>query len=204
MYHPTGKRILDLALAASALLWLWPVMLVVTVVVWFGFDGKVLFKQLRPGLHGQPFTFYKFTTMTQAQDQHGDLLPDGQRLTNLGKFLRRTSLDELPQLFNVLKGDMSVVGPRPLLMDYLPLYSPEQARRHHVKPGITGWAQVNGRNHLRWEEKFTFDVWYVTHISLRLDLRILWLTVRHLFQPRGISAPGTATMERFTGSSSKS
>lgn len=200
MYQPHGKRLLDLLLAGTALLLLWPAMAVVAVALWWGFNGQVLFRQQRPGLHGQPFWFYKFVTMTNARDVHGQLLPDAQRLTPLGKFIRRASLDELPQLFNVLRGHMSVVGPRPLLMDYLPLYSSEQARRHQVKPGITGWAQVNGRNLLRWEEKFTFDVWYVEHVSLKTDLMILWRTVKHLFKPEGISAPGTATMERFTGS----
>ncbi|GAB2547065.1 sugar transferase [Rufibacter soli] len=203
MYQRFGKRLLDLLLAGGALLVLWPVMLVVAVALWLGFKGRVLFKQPRPGLHGKPFLFYKFVTMTNTQDRFGQLLPDGQRLTPLGKFIRKTSLDELPQLFNVLRGDMSLVGPRPLLMEYLPLYSPEQARRHQVKPGITGWAQVNGRNLLGWEEKFTFDVWYVEHLSFKVDMMILWRTVRHLFKPEGISAPGTATMERFTGSANK-
>lgn len=201
MYLPYGKRLLDLLLAGSALLLLWPVMLAVAGVLWIGLKGKVLFRQQRPGLHGKPFTFYKFRTMTDERDANGTLLPDAQRLTRLGKLVRSTSLDELPQLLNVVKGDMSLVGPRPLLMEYLPLYTPEQARRHQVKPGITGWAQVNGRNALSWEEKFTFDVWYVQHASLRLDLKILYLTGKHLLQPRGINAPGSATMERFTGSS---
>ncbi|GGK63670.1 sugar transferase [Rufibacter glacialis] len=203
-YLPYGKRFLDLLLATSALLLLWPVMLLVAAVLWLGFGGHVLFRQQRPGLHGKPFTFCKFVTMTQARDQHGQLLPDAQRLTPLGKFIRKTSLDELPQLLHVLRGQMSVVGPRPLLMEYLPLYTPEQARRHQVKPGITGWAQVNGRNLLRWEEKFRYDLWYVEHVSLRVDALILWRTVKHLFRPEGISAPGTATMERFTGSSNTS
>ncbi|WP_066829728.1 sugar transferase [Rufibacter ruber] len=199
MYQRFGKRFLDLLIAGAALLLLWPVLLAVALVLWVGFDGRVLFRQQRPGLHGQPFTFYKFVTMTQARDLQGHLLPDAQRLTPLGKLIRKTSLDELPQLFNVLRGDMSLIGPRPLLLDYLPLYNAEQARRHHVKPGITGWAQVNGRNLLSWEEKFTFDLWYVEHVSLQVDLLILWRTLRHLFKPEGISAPGTATMERFTG-----
>ncbi|WP_205504493.1 sugar transferase [Rufibacter psychrotolerans] len=204
MYLAFGKRFLDLLLAGTALLVLWPVMALVAVALWVGLGGKVLFRQQRPGLHGKPFAFYKFRTMTEARDLHGTLLPDAQRLTPLGKFLRKTSLDELPQLLNVLKGDMSLVGPRPLLMEYLPLYSPEQARRHLVRPGITGWAQVNGRNLLRWEEKFAYDVWYVDHVSFRVDLRILGRTIRHLLNPRGISAPGTATMERFTGSANQS
>ncbi|KAA3439637.1 sugar transferase [Rufibacter hautae] len=203
-YLPYGKRSLDLLLAGSALLLLWPVMVLVAGVLWVGFNGQVLFRQQRPGLHGKPFGFYKFVTMTQARDLHGNLLPDAQRLTPLGKFIRKTSLDELPQLINVLQGEMSIVGPRPLLMEYLPLYSPEQARRHDVKPGITGWAQVNGRNLLDWEEKFAYDIWYVEHVSLRVDLLVLWRTIKHLFKPEGISAPGTATMERFTGSSNSS
>ncbi|RNI31467.1 sugar transferase [Rufibacter latericius] len=204
MYLPYGKRLLDLLLAGGALLLLWPVMVLVAVALWIGFNGKVLFRQQRPGLHGKPFWFYKFVTMTEARDLHGQLLPDAQRLTPLGKFIRKTSLDELPQLLNVLQGQMSMVGPRPLLMDYLPLYSPEQARRHEVKPGITGWAQVNGRNLLAWEEKFGYDVWYVEHVSLRVDLLVLGRTLKHLLKPEGISAPGTATMERFTGSSKTS
>ncbi|MFB9863727.1 sugar transferase [Rufibacter immobilis] len=201
MYLAFGKRLLDLLLAGGALLLLWPVMVLVALVLWVGFDGKVLFTQPRPGLHGKPFLFYKFVTMTQAHDLHGQLLPDAQRLTPLGKFIRKTSLDELPQLLNVLRGEMSIVGPRPLLMDYLPLYTSEQARRHHVKPGITGWAQINGRNAISWEQKFLFDLWYVEHVSLRVDLLILWRTLRHVLKPSGISAPGSATMERFTGSS---
>ncbi|WP_345168765.1 sugar transferase [Nibribacter koreensis] len=201
MYLPHGKRFLDLLLAGTALLLLWPVMLAVAVALWFGFDGKVLFRHQRPGLRGKAFTFYKFTTMTQRRDANGELLPDEQRLTPLGRFIRKTSLDELPQLWNVIKGDMSLVGPRPLLMEYLPLYTREQASRHSVKPGITGWAQVNGRNLLTWEEKFTFDVWYVEHVSFKVDLHILWRTFKHVFKPEGISAPNTATMPRFTGSS---
>ncbi|MFC6997416.1 sugar transferase [Rufibacter roseus] len=203
MYQPHGKRLFDISLGSATLLLLWPLMVLVAAVLWFSLKGRILFRQQRPGLHGKPFTFYKFRTMTDKLDIHGELLPDAERLTTIGKLIRRTSLDELPQLLNVLRGDMSFVGPRPLLMDYLPLYSPEQARRHLVKPGITGWAQVNGRNLLKWEEKFTFDVWYVEHVSFKLDLYILWRTVRHLFKPEGVSAPGTATMERFTGSSNQ-
>jgi lipopolysaccharide/colanic/teichoic acid biosynthesis glycosyltransferase len=201
MYLSFGKRFLDFLLAGAALLVLWPVMLVVAAALWFGFEGKVLFRQQRPGLHGKPFTFYKFTTMTQHRDVNGELLPDEQRLTSLGRFIRKTSLDELPQLWNVVKGDMSLVGPRPLLMEYLPLYTPEQTKRHAVKPGITGWAQVNGRNLLTWEEKFIFDVWYVEHVSFKVDLQILWRTFKHVIKREGISAPNTATMPRFTGSS---
>jgi len=159
----------------------------------------VFFTQTRPGLHGQPFQMIKFRTMTNARADNGTLLPDCERLTCFGRYLRSTSLDELPELLNVLKGEMSLVGPRPLLMDYLPLYSPEQARRHEVKPGITGWAQVNGRNAISWEDKFQLDVWYVDHQSFWLDLKILFLTVKRVFQRSGISAYGEMTMPRFTG-----
>jgi len=159
----------------------------------------VFFTQTRPGLHGQPFQMIKFRTMTNARADNGTLLPDCERLTCFGRYLRSTSLDELPELLNVLKGEMSLVGPRPLLMEYLPLYSPEQARRHEVKPGITGWAQVNGRNTISWEEKFELDVWYVDHQSFWLDLKILFLTVKRVFQRSGISAYGEMTMPRFTG-----
>ena len=164
--------------------------------------GKpAFFRQMRPGLRGRPFEVIKFRTMTSARDVDGQLLPDAYRLTSFGQFLRATSLDELPELWNVLKGEMSLVGPRPLLMEYLPLYSAEQARRHEVRPGITGWAQVNGRNALSWEEKFKLDVWYVDNRTLWLDIKILWLTVRKVLVRDGISAAGEATMPRFTGSS---
>jgi len=165
--------------------------------------GKpILFRQPRAGFHGCQFELLKFRTMTNARDPQGRLLPDEQRLTPFGRLLRSTSLDELPQLFNVLRGDMSLVGPRPLLMEYLPRYTPEQARRHEVRPGITGWAQVNGRNVLSWEEKFRMDVWYVDNRSIWLDLKILWLTLRSVLARRGISAPGEATMPEFMGSNS--
>lgn len=159
----------------------------------------VLFIQVRPGFHGKPFRMVKFRTMTDERDASGALLPDAQRLTPFGRFLRASSLDELPELWNVLRGEMSLVGPRPLLMEYLPLYSPEQARRHEVRPGITGWAQVNGRNAISWSDKFAMDVWYVDHRSLWLDVRILWLTVRKVLVRDGISAAGEATMPRFEG-----
>lgn len=161
--------------------------------------SPVLFTQVRPGLHGKPFRMVKFRTMTDARDASGALLPDAQRLTPFGRFLRYSSLDELPELWNVLRGEMSLVGPRPLLMEYLPLYSPEQARRHEVRPGITGWAQVNGRNAISWADKFALDVWYVDHRSLWLDVRILWLTVRKVLVRDGISAAGEATMPKFEG-----
>lgn len=161
--------------------------------------SPALFRQLRPGLHGKPFLMVKFRTMTDARDASGALLPDAQRLTPFGRFLRASSLDELPELWNVLRGEMSLVGPRPLLMEYLPLYSPEQARRHEVRPGITGWAQINGRNAISWADKFALDVWYVDHRSLWLDVCILWLTVRKVLVRDGISAAGEATMPRFEG-----
>lgn len=173
---------------------------VVALTVWASLGSPVLLRQVRPGIHGRAFTFYKFRTMSNATNADGQLLPDEDRLSSFGRRLRASSLDELPQLFNVLRGDMSLVGPRPLLMEYLPLYSPEQARRHEVRPGITGWAQVNGRNALSWNERFRLDVWYVNNQSFLLDLRILALTFLRVFQARGISQPGQATMTRFTGS----
>ena len=194
------KKIFDFTVALGALAILSPVLGVVAIIVRAQLGAPVLFCQTRPGLQGKPFSILKFRTMTNARDAQGNLLPDAQRLTRFGRFLRSTSLDELPELFNVLRGDMSLVGPRPLLMAYLPLYSPEQARRHEVRPGITGWAQVNGRNALSWEEKFAMDVWYVDHRSLRLDVKILVLTVRKVLARDGISAAGEATMPRFTGS----
>ena len=202
-YKRFGKRLVDLGLALAALALLWPVLLCLAVLVRLKLGAPVLFRQTRPGLHGRPFTILKFRTMTDARDARGNLLPDGERLTRFGRFLRSTSLDELPELFNVLRGDMSLVGPRPLLMAYLPLYSPEQARRHEMRPGITGWAQVNGRNALSWEEKFAMDVWYVDHRSLWLDMKILVLTVRKVLARDGISATGEATMPRFTGSTGR-
>ena len=162
--------------------------------------SPVFFRQLRPGMNGKPFEMVKFRTMTDERGADGELLPDAVRLTPFGRFLRASSLDELPELWNVLKGDMSLVGPRPLLMEYLPLYSPEQARRHEVRPGVTGWAQVNGRNALSWEDKFRLDLWYVNNQSLSLDIRILWLTIRKVLVREGISAAGEATMSKFTGS----
>ena len=191
---------MDVLLASLALLLLSLPLLVIFWQIRTRLGRPALFKQVRPGRHGKPFEMIKFRTMTQARGSDGELLPDGDRLTALGRFLRASSLDELPELWNVLKGEMSLVGPRPLLMAYLPLYSPEQARRHEVKPGITGWAQVNGRNALSWEEKFKLDVWYVDHRSLWLDFKILWLTVRKVLLKEGISAQGDATMPVFRGS----
>jgi lipopolysaccharide/colanic/teichoic acid biosynthesis glycosyltransferase len=194
------KRIFDVAASASALIVLGLPLLLIGLVVRMKLGSPVLFRQQRPGLHGRPFTMLKFRTMTDARDAFGNLLPDAERLTLFGRWLRSTSLDELPELINVLRGDMSLVGPRPLLMEYLPLYSAEQARRHEVRPGITGWAQINGRNALRWEEKFALDVWYVDNWSLGLDLRILALTVLRVVRRDGISAQGEATMPKFQGS----
>jgi lipopolysaccharide/colanic/teichoic acid biosynthesis glycosyltransferase len=193
------KRFLDIVLAASGLLVLGLPLLLLTWQVRRKLGRPAFFRQVRPGLHGKPFEMVKLRSMTDARGADGQLLPDAQRLTAFGRFLRASSLDELPGLWNVLKGDMSLVGPRPLLMEYLPLYSPEQARRHEVRPGITGWAQVNGRNALGWDDKFRLDVWYVDHRSLWLDLRILWLTVRKVLVRDGISAADEATMPRFTG-----
>ena len=195
------KRLLDFT---TALLGLIALALPLLALIWLirrKLGSPVFFRQTRPGLHGQPFEMVKFRTMTDARGPDGALLPDADRLTPFGRFLRATSLDELPELWNVLKGDMSLVGPRPLLMEYLPLYSPAQARRHAVRPGVTGWAQVNGRNAISWEEKFALDVWYVDHQSLWLDMRILWLTVKKVLVREGISAAGEATMGKFTGRS---
>jgi lipopolysaccharide/colanic/teichoic acid biosynthesis glycosyltransferase len=194
-----SKRILDATAAAVGLVVLAPVLAATALAVRVGIGSPVLFRQVRPGLHGRPFRMLKFRTMRDAADASGQPLPDAERLTRLGRFLRSTSLDELPELWNVLRGEMSLVGPRPLLMEYLPLYSPEQARRHEVRPGITGWAQVNGRNAIGWDERFRLDVWYVDHRSLRLDLRILLMTLKKVFAREGISQEGQATMERFAG-----
>lgn len=193
------KRAFDIFCSALALLLFWPVLLILYVLVRVNLGSPALFRQQRPGLHGRPFMMVKFRTMLDALDAQGNPLPDEDRLTRFGRLLRATSLDELPELWNVLKGDMSLVGPRPLLMEYLPLYSAEQARRHEVRPGITGWAQVNGRNALSWPAKFALDVWYVDNRSLLLDIRILLLTVKKVFVREGISADGQATTSRFTG-----
>lgn len=193
------KRGLDLGGALVGLLLCSSVLVLVALLVRIRHGVPILFYQQRPGLHTNPFILYKFRTMTDDRDNDGNLLPDAERLTNFGRFLRRTSLDELPELFNVLKGDMSLVGPRPLLMHYLELYTPEQARRHEVRPGITGWAQINGRNAVSWEEKFRLDVWYVDNLSLWLDLKILFLTVWKVVKREGISQDGHATMPQFTG-----
>lgn len=194
------KRLFDIASTIIGLLLLWPVLLVSAVLVRICHGSPIFFRQSRPGLHGKPFKMYKFRTMTDARDREGCLLPDSQRLTRLGQFFRSTSLDEFPELLNVLKGEMSLVGPRPLLMEYLPLYTSEQFRRHEVRPGITGWAQVNGRNAISWEDKFKLDVWYVDNQSLSLDIKILWMTIFKVFQREGVNQEGQATAEKFTGS----
>lgn len=194
-----SKRIFDILAAGLGLLLLAPVLLVVAVLVRLLLGSPVLFRQVRPGLHGRPFTMYKFRTMTDARDEQGELLPDAVRLNSFGRFLRSTSLDELPELINVLKGDMSIVGPRPLLMEYLPLYSETQRRRHEARPGITGWAQVNGRNALSWDQKFTLDVWYVDNQSLWLDIRIVFMTLATVLRRSGIRHGDDATMPRFKG-----
>jgi len=199
--YPVIKRSLDILTAGLGLLILSPLLIVIFLLILIQMGRPIIFKQMRPGLNGKPFYMYKFRTMTNEKDEQGNLLPDELRLTRLGRFLRSTSLDELPELFNVLKGDMSLVGPRPLLMQYLERYTPEQARRHEVKPGITGWAQVNGRNAITWEEKFDLDVWYVDNWSLWLDIRILFLTLVKVLKREGISADGWATMPEFTCSS---
>jgi sugar transferase EpsL len=195
------KRCGDAACAAMALLAFTPLLLLIALAIRFTMGAPVLFRQRRPGWRAKPFLMVKFRTMSDARDVTGRPLPDPQRLTRLGRFLRATSLDELPELWNVLRGEMSLVGPRPLLMEYLDRYTPEQARRHDVRPGLTGWTQVNGRNALSWDEKFVLDVWYVDHQSIRLDLKILALTVLAVLRREGISAAGHATMPEFTGSS---
>ena len=194
------KRFFDLVLAIPALIFLVPVTVVLIVLLRISIGKGVFFYQNRPGLHGKPFRIYKFRTMTDELDGDGNLLPDGERLTPLGRFLRKTSMDELPELFNVIKGDMSIVGPRPLLMQYLDRYTPDQARRHEVKPGITGWAQVNGRNAITWEDKFKLDVWYVDNLSLGLDMKIIAMTIWKILKREGINQPGHATAEKFKGS----
>ncbi len=190
---------MDFLAAAVGLLLLWPLLLGLAVLVRYKLGAPIVFCQTRPGLGGKPFDMYKFRTMTDARDDNGELLADHVRLTAFGKFLRSTSLDELPELWNVLKGEMSLVGPRPLLMEYLPLYTAQQARRHEVRPGITGWAQVNGRNAISWEDKLQLDVWYVDHQTLWLDIKILFLTVKKVVIREGISAEGTPTISKFTG-----
>lgn len=195
------KRFIDFFSSAFALFIFSPLLLGLILLIRWRLGAPVFFTQVRPGLGGLPFKMIKFRTMTDARDSNGNLLPDAERLTNFGRFLRSSSLDELPELLNILKGEMSVVGPRPLLMEYLPLYDVRQARRHEVRPGLTGWAQINGRNALSWEEKFELDVWYVENRSFWLDLKIIFLTIKKVLVREGISAAGEATMSKFTGSS---
>jgi lipopolysaccharide/colanic/teichoic acid biosynthesis glycosyltransferase len=200
MYQFIFKRLFDIMVSSIVLLASLPFMLVLLPILAVSNKGKVFFTQLRPGFKARPFTLFKLKTMSDEKDQFGNLLPDEQRLHGVGAFIRKTSLDEIPQMINVLKGDMSLIGPRPLLMEYLSLYSKEQARRHEVKPGITGWAQVNGRNAISWDQKFKFDVWYVENISFSTDLKILVQTVFKVANADGISGGGTVTMTKFEGS----
>ena len=200
MYSFFLKRLIDFIVVFGVLVIIWPILLIMTLWLHFANRGAgAFFTQERPGQYGKIFKVIKFKTMTDERDENGDLLPDEKRLTKIGKFIRSTSVDELPQLFNVLKGDMSLIGPRPLLPQYLPLYSKEQARRHEVRPGITGWAQVNGRKAISWTKKFELDVWYVDHCSFLLDLKIIFLTVKKVFVREGISSDTSVTMEPFTG-----
>ena len=199
MYAKYIKRWLDFILSLLAIIILSPILLIVALLVRIKLGSPVIFKQKRPGLHEKIFTLYKFRTMTDEKDKDGNLLPDDQRLTKFGKLLRSTSLDELPELFNILKGDMSIVGPRPLLVKYLPLYNEQQKHRHDVRPGFTGWAQCNGRNAISWEEKFDLDIYYVKHVSFRLDLSIIFKTIKIVFLREGISSDTSVTMEEFRG-----
>lgn len=197
---PWSKRLFDLIAASLALIVLSPLILLLGVLVFIAYGRPIIFRQQRPGFRARPFDIYKFRTMTEARDRSGKSLPDSVRLTRLGRLMRSLSLDELPELVNILRGEMSCVGPRPLLMDYLTLYTPEQMRRHDAYPGLTGWAQVNGRNALDWESRFALDVWYVDHQSFCLDLKIILLTVWKVLRREGINQPGRATMEYFKGS----
>ena len=200
MYKYFFKRLIDFIIVFCVLVVIWPILLIITLWLHFANKGAgAFFAQERPGKRGKVFKVIKFKTMTDERDADGNLLPDADRLTNVGRFVRSTSIDELPQLINVLKGDMALIGPRPLLVQYLPLYSKEQARRHDVRPGITGWAQVNGRNAISWTKKFELDVWYVDHCSFWLDVKIIFLTIKKVFVREGISQEGQATMEFFTG-----
>lgn len=200
MYKHFFKRVIDFTIVFIALLIIWPILLLVTIWLHFANKGAgAFFTQERPGKNGKIFKVIKFKTMTDERDENGNLLPDAQRLTKVGKFVRSTSIDELPQLINVLKGDMSLIGPRPLLVKYLPLYSKEQARRHEVRPGMTGWAQCNGRNAISWTKKFELDVWYVDHCTLCTDIKIIWITIMKVLKRADISQEGQATMEAFNG-----
>lgn len=200
MYKNFFKRVIDFTIVFIALLIIWPFLLIITIWLHFANKGAgAFFTQERPGKDGKIFKVIKYKTMTDERDENGNLLPDAQRLTKVGKFVRSTSIDELPQLINVLKGDMALIGPRPLLVQYLPLYSKEQARRHEVRPGITGWAQCNGRNAISWTKKFELDVWYVDHCTLWTDIKIIWITIMKVLKRADISQEGQATMEAFNG-----
>ncbi|MCY1547262.1 putative sugar transferase EpsL [compost metagenome] len=194
-----GKRVIDLTVALFGFVLLSPVFVLAAILLFFANQGKPFFFQKRPGKKGKIFSIIKFKTMNDKKDAQGNLLSDAERMTAVGSFVRKTSIDEIPQLLNVIKGDMSLIGPRPLLVEYLPLYSKEQSRRHDVRPGITGWAQVNGRNAISWSQKFAYDVWYVDHVSLGLDLKIALKTVQKVFKSEGISADGSVTIEKFKG-----
>lgn len=198
-YKKIIKPLLDTLVSSIAFLFLLPLFAIVTILLFIYNGGSPFFTQQRPGRNGRVFRVIKFKTMNDKKDEHGNLRSDAERLTPIGKFVRKTSLDEIPQLLNVIKGDMSLIGPRPLLVDYLPLYNETQRRRHEVKPGITGWAQVNGRNAISWDQKFEYDVWYVDHLSFLLDLKICWLTFVKVTKSEGINSATSATMERFTG-----
>jgi len=200
IYRKFVKRLLDFILALIALFFTWPLLLTLVILIRIKLGSPVFFRQIRPGLNGKPFKLYKFRTMNDERDSKGELLSDDRRLTSFGRFIRSTSLDELPQLWNMLKGDMSLVGPRPLLMQYLERYTPEQNRRHDVKPGMTGWAQVNGRNAISWQERFKLDAWYANNISFWLDVKIILLTVEAVVSRRDISSSGCATIDEFMGS----
>ncbi|MBA4277245.1 sugar transferase [Flavobacterium sp.] len=199
MYKHFFKRTFDFMLALFGLVVLSPLLVIVTIALYFANEGKPFFFQLRPGLNGEIFKIIKFKTMNDKKNEAGNLLPDGERLTKMGSFVRKTSLDEIPQLWNVLKGDMSLIGPRPLLPEYLPLYNETQKRRHELRPGITGWAQINGRNAISWKQKFEYDIWYVEHLSFVLDCKIVFLTLKKVMKTEGINAVGAATIERFNG-----
>lgn len=199
MYKIFFKRAIDLVLSIIGFMLLSPIFITICILLYFANDGHPFFFQARPGKNEKIFKIAKFKTMNDKKDSEGNLLPDYLRITKTGNFIRKTSLDEIPQLLNVIKGDMSVVGPRPLLIAYLPLYNKEQAKRHNVRPGITGWAQVNGRNAISWEQKFEYDVWYVNHVSFKVDVNIIFKTISKVFKREGISASENVTMERFTG-----
>lgn len=199
LYRNFFKRIIDLLFAVTGFILLSPIILIVIIILFVTNNKKVFFLQARPGLNGKIFKIIKFKTMNDQVDKDGDLLPDSERLTPIGRFIRKTSLDEAPQLLNVIKGDMSLVGPRPLLIEYLSLYNASQQRRHNVRPGITGWAQVNGRNAITWDEKFKYDIWYVDHQTFLLDVKIMWMTFEKIFKSEGINQQGHVTMEKFKG-----